>query len=135
MYVLDTSTISDYLRGNKNIIAKLRQTPRPLVYTTVITQLELEYGLIKKPKLRKVYGEQLDLLFQQIGLLEFGRDDALVAARLKDQLFKRGTPIGLEDLMIGAIALQENFTVVTSNTKHFEQIDNLKLEDWKLDLN
>lgn len=133
MYVLDTSTISDYLRGNKNIIAKLRQTPRPLVFTTSITKFELEYGLIKKPKLRKVYKEQLDLLFEQINLLEFGKNEAITAARIKDQLFKAGTPIGLEDLMIGAITLTEGFTVVTSNLKHFRQIENLKVEDWKSD--
>ena len=131
MFVLDTSTVSDYLRGNKGIISHFRQTPWQLVYTTSITKFELEYGLNKKPKLRKAYGEQLDLLFEQIGHLEFADDDAVIAARIKDELYKAGTPIGLEDLLIGAIALNEGFTVVTSNIKYFEKIQGIKIENWK----
>ena len=132
MYILDTTTISDYLRGNKNIIAKFRQTSWQLIYTTSISKFELEYGLIKKPKLKKLYGQQLDLLLEQIGCLEFGDKDAVVAARIKDRLFKAGTPIGLEDLMIGAIALQEGFTVISSNVKHFQRISGLKVVDWRV---
>lgn len=131
MFVLDTSTISDYLRGNQNIINCFRQISFRSIYTTSISKFELEYGLTKKPKLRAAYGQQLELLFGQIGHLEFDGDCAIVAAQIKHQLFKAGTPVSTEDLMIGAIAMHHNFTVVTSNTKHFEKIVGLKIEDWK----
>ena len=132
MYILDTSTISDYLRANQGIINHFRQTSCKLIYTTSISKFELEYGLNKKPKLRQAYGQQLELLFKQIGHLEFDGDSAIVAAQIKHNLLKAGTPIGIEDLMIGAIALHHDFTVVTSNTKHFEKIAGLKIEDWKI---
>lgn len=131
MYVLDTSTISDYLRANQGIINHFRQTSFKLIYTTSISKFELEYGLNKKPKLRQAYGQQLELLFGQIGHLEFDGDCAIVAAQIKYQLLQAGTPISIEDLIIAAIAKYHNFTVVTSNTKHFKKIAGLKIEDWK----
>lgn len=131
MFVLDTSTISDYLRGNQNIINRFRQISFRSIYTTSISKFELEYGLTKKPKLRTAYGQQLELLFEQIGHLEFDGDCAVVAAQIKHQLLEAGTPLSTEDLMIGAIAIHHGFTVVTSNTKHFKKIERLKLEDWK----
>lgn len=131
MYILDTTAVSDYLRGNKGIINRFRTTSFEIIYTTSITKFELEYGLTKNPKLRLAYAAQLDLLFQQISCLNFDRDSAIVAAAVKHQLFTDGTPISLEDLMIGAIALHYDFAVVTSNTKHFEKIEGLLLEDWK----
>lgn len=131
MYILDTTAVSDYLRGNKGIIDRFRTTSFGIIYTTSITKFELEYGLTKNPKLRLAYVAQLDLLFQQISCLDFDQDTAMVAAAVKHQLFTDGTPISIEDLMIGAIALQYHFAVVTSNTKHFEKIKGLVLEDWK----
>jgi tRNA(fMet)-specific endonuclease VapC len=131
MYILDTTVVSDYLRGNKGIIDRFRQTSFEIIYTTSITKFELAYGLTKKPGLNQAYAAQLDLLFQQIGCLDFDAYSAMVAAAVKHQLFTDGTPISIEDLMIGAIALHHDFAVVTSNTKHFEKIKGLVLEDWK----
>lgn len=130
MYVLDTTTISDYLRGNQKIINRFRQTSFETIYTTSISRFELSYGLIKKPQLQKPYADQLNLLGRQIGFLDFDRDAAGIAAGIKHQLFTRGTPISLEDIMIAAIALSHEYIVVTSNTKHFEQITGLAIEDW-----
>ncbi|NJK57072.1 MAG: type II toxin-antitoxin system VapC family toxin [Pleurocapsa sp. SU_5_0] len=117
---------------NEHIHTYTKKNKRSLKYIfKASTKFELEYGLTKKPGLRQAYAAQLDLLFQQIGCLDFDRDSAIVAAAVKHQLFIDGTPISIEDLMIGAIALHYDFTVVTSNTKHFKKIEGLVFEDWK----
>jgi tRNA(fMet)-specific endonuclease VapC len=41
-------------------------------------------------------------------------------------------PIGAYDLQIAAIALANDLTLITHNTKEFGRIDNLKLEDWEI---
>lgn len=131
MFILDTSTISDYLRGNKGIIDRFRKTSFKIIYTTSVSKFELVYGLIQKPRVREAYGKQLQLLFQQIGHLGFDDNCAEIAANIKYQLKCGGTPIGLEDVLIGAIAIHHSFTVVTSNVRHFEKIEGLNLENWK----
>ena len=109
----------------------MRTTSRHNIYVTSITKFELEYGLLKKPHLRTAYEKQLDLLYRQINHLYFDDYCALVASAVKHQLLSAGTPIGIENVLIGAIALHYGFTVVTSNIKHFEKIEGLEIENWK----
>lgn len=42
-----------------------------------------------------------------------------------------GTPIGSYDLQIAVIALANNLILVTHNTREFERVEGLKLEDWQ----
>ena len=132
MFLLDTTTVSDYLRGNQEIIAHLRRTSFKVIYISSITKFELEYGLLKKPKLRTQLETQLKLFYDQVNDVSFDSECALVAAAVKNRLFVAGTPISIEDFYISAIALHHDFTVVTSNTKHFAQIEGLKLVDWRI---
>ena len=131
MFLLDTTTVSDYIRGNKNIIDRFRITSYKLIYISSITKFEIEYGLLKKPSLKQIVTNQLDLLYKQVNDVEFDSECAQISASIKYQLYKNGTPISLEDIYIGAIAIHHNLTVVTSNTKHFAKIEGLKLDDWK----
>jgi tRNA(fMet)-specific endonuclease VapC len=50
--------------------------------------------------------------------------------RIRTDLAMQGTPIGPNDLMIAAIALANNLTLVTHNTREFARVDGLPLEDW-----
>jgi tRNA(fMet)-specific endonuclease VapC len=45
-------------------------------------------------------------------------------------LATRGSPIGLEDVLIGATALQHDAVVATRNRRHFERIAGLRVESW-----
>ena len=45
-------------------------------------------------------------------------------------LRKKGTPIGNMDTLIAAHAIAEGLTVVTHNTREFERVEGIKLEDW-----
>jgi len=47
------------------------------------------------------------------------------------QLQKLGTPIGSYDLQIAAIALANDLILVTHNTREFERVEGLKLDDWQ----
>jgi tRNA(fMet)-specific endonuclease VapC len=38
--------------------------------------------------------------------------------------------LDLADLEIAAIALANDFTLVTGNTRHFERISRLRVENW-----
>jgi tRNA(fMet)-specific endonuclease VapC len=51
--------------------------------------------------------------------------------RLRAQLAAQGTPVGPNDLMIGAIAVANNLTLVTHNTREFSRIQGLMIEDWE----
>lgn len=132
MYLLDTTTVSDYLRGNSAILSKLKSTSPKLIAISSVTKLEIEYGLIKKPGLRNIYQPQLAEIYAQTKDLEFNSKVAIEAACIRDELVRVDTPIGWADLLIAATARFHKLVVVTSNTKHFAKVSNLKLEDWKI---
>ena len=131
MYLLDTITVSDYLRGNVGVLSKLKSVSPKLIAISSITKFEIEYGLRKKPSLRQVYQQQLEEIYTQTRDIEFNTTAAIEAAKIRDELVKAGTPIGLADLLISAIARHHELIVVTSNINHFVNIRNLRLEDWK----
>jgi len=45
-------------------------------------------------------------------------------------LRKKGELIGLEDVLIAASALANQYIVVTANIRHFSRIKDLKVENW-----
>lgn len=73
-------------------------------------------------------------LFAVNRFVSFPFDDeaAEVYGRIRADLEKLGTPIGPNDLLIAAIGLANDATVVTHNTREFSRIADLKLEDWEI---
>ena len=72
----------------------------------------------------------IDLLLEQLPTLPWTQAAADVYGPLKMQLQSIGRPIGEMDTQIAAHALAEDLTLVTHNTRHFERIPGLRLEDW-----
>ena len=63
--------------------------------------------------------------------LPFEAKAAQICGQIRAKLQAKETPIGAYDLQIAAIALANNLTLVTHNTREFERIENLALEDWE----
>ena len=51
-------------------------------------------------------------------------------ADLQTYLYSQGTPIGANDTLIAAHALSLQAIMVTNNTRHFDKVPNLVLENW-----
>ena len=66
---------------------------------------------------------------QGIGVLDKDIFDIAVTERLKLQ--DQGFNIEDDDLLIVAYCLKHNLTLVTNNTKHFKDIENLQIVNWK----
>ncbi|KAA1261884.1 tRNA(fMet)-specific endonuclease VapC [Rubripirellula obstinata] len=64
--------------------------------------------------------------FQSIGLLKYDQAAADEFMRLRNAKVR----IGTMDLRIASIALVNQMTVVTRNSVDFEQVPELKIEDW-----
>ena len=57
-------------------------------------------------------------------------DSLDIYANEKSRLKKEGNPIDDFDLLIGASAIANDLILVTNNTKHFQRLNNIKLENW-----
>lgn len=52
---------------------------------------------------------------------------------IKALLKRQGAPIGEIDTQLAAHALAENLILVTQNTRHFERVPGVRVEDWVAD--
>ena len=132
-YLLDTTTISDYLRKNKMVVEKLHRTSPQDLAICAITKFEIAYGLANKPSLKNKYRQQLDELYRKTHDLVIDAKIAEIAGKIRSELKNAGTPIGVPDILIAATACHYNLIVVTSNIKDFQRIKRkeLEIEYWK----
>ncbi len=128
--LLDTNVLSDFVRGEQAVTARLRQeAPRRLAFS-VITEMEVEHGLARNPNLASHVREAMRTLLNAISVLPFGREDARVAAQLRASLNSQGAPIGAYDLLLAACALRRGLKIVTHKAREFIRVGGLGLEDW-----
>lgn len=132
MYLLDTNVCIRLLNksGNSQFVQKfLVRSPTDFRLCSVV-KLELYYGAYKSSK-RSQNLEKLNQFFQQFESLTLDDTSAQLAGQIRASLDASGTPIGSNDLLIGAIALSHNLILITHNTREFSRIDGLQLEDWE----
>lgn len=130
-YLLDINVLSDFARGERAVMARLRQEAPLQLAVSVITEMEVEYGLARNPGVAPRAREAMRVLLATIPVLPFEREDARVAAQLRASLNSQGTPIGAYDLLLAACALRRGLKVVTRNAREFVRVGGLGLEDWR----
>ena len=64
--------------------------------------------------------------------LPFDDKAAVYYGKIRSELSAIGKPIGANDFMIAAIALANEVTLITHNTREFCRVNDLLLEDWEL---
>lgn len=77
--------------------------------------------------------ERQQEFLKQFISLPFGDETAILFGKIRAQLARAGTPIGAYDLQIAAIALVNDLTLVTHNTREFERVEGLQIEDWEVE--
>lgn len=130
-YLLDTNIVSYYLRRVSPVLEErvndaLRQRS---IAISVITRAELRYGqtgMASADRRRPL----IDSFLLRLPSVEWGCDAADRYGALRHTLKTQGTPIGDMDTLIAAHALAEELVLVTHNTRHFDHVPGLTLEDW-----
>jgi tRNA(fMet)-specific endonuclease VapC len=131
-YLLDTNTVSELMRGNSRVLARLQECARAEVVLPQPVVAEIEFGLALLPK-----GKRKTLLSQRWAvlnaeLLRVAWTDSVseAFARIKSVLYKDGALVEDFDVAIAAHALAWDLCLVSNNTRHMERVRGLHLEDW-----
>lgn len=130
-YLLDTCTLSDYIKGDRSTMARLKAEKPSNIYISTITRFEIEYGLQLKPSLIKQVSSQLKDIYQKTKTIDFSPAEAKTTAKIRADLKNMGKPIGFYDLLIAGTATTHGLTVVTSNVDEFSRVEGLEVENWR----
>lgn len=131
-YVLDTNILIYLIKQQPPAIAqRVDGLPEDARLTmSFITWAELLKGAersVRKPEVLR----RLEALARQVVVIypsgpAICQHYAAQSTRLKEA----GTPIGANDLWIACHALAEEATLVTHNTREFQRVTGLRMEDW-----
>ena len=132
IYLLDTNILIYLIKNHPPAIAQRIDVlaDDDQLCMSFITWAELLKGAERSTRKPEVL-RRLDMLARQVTVIypasaAICRHYAEQFTRLKEV----GTPIGANDLWIACHALSEDATLVTHNTREFQRIVGLRLEDW-----
>jgi tRNA(fMet)-specific endonuclease VapC len=128
MFALDANTVIYGLKGNGNILSRLREAGMGDVALPAVVVYELEFGTLRSA----IASQRRDLhrLFGAMRILSFDQKCAEHSARVRRDLETSGTKIGPIDLLIAGTALAYDAILVTHNVREFSRVSRLQLEDW-----
>ncbi|MCM1267748.1 MAG: type II toxin-antitoxin system VapC family toxin [Bacteroidales bacterium] len=129
-YMLDTNICIYVIKHKPDTVIKrfLSHDPEEL-YISAITYAELMHGVEKSMAVER-NRIAISLFLSPIMILEFDGRAAEEYGRIKAELEKKGTPIGPMDTLIAGHAKSGGFTLVTNNTREFDRVAGLTVEDW-----
>jgi len=128
--MLDTDICSYIIKQRPvSVIERFETVSVEKICISVVTFAELIYG-VERSSSTKI---NLPIIKDFVSCLSVLPWDSLAAeyyGKLRAILERKGTPIGNMDLMIAAHAISKELIVVTNNTRHFEKVPQLQIENW-----
>jgi tRNA(fMet)-specific endonuclease VapC len=128
-YMLDTN-ICIYVIKNRppKLRDRFTEHAEHLCISTV-TLAELLYGAERSTRLESNLSV-VENFAARLSVLPFEDKAAGHYGQIRAELERKGKPIGPYDLMIAGHARSEGLILVTNNTREFERVDGLRLENW-----
>ncbi len=129
-YMMDTDTCI-YLKNRRppEITERFRTLQWGDVVISVITFGELYNGALKSREADAALNN-INRLRERLPVQPLPIEAAKTYATIRSSLEKQGNIIGGNDLWIAAHALALNLIVITNNTKEFNRVENLNVENW-----
>jgi tRNA(fMet)-specific endonuclease VapC len=130
MILLDTNVVVAFLNGDKSTLRRIQAETNKIALSTLVVA-ELDFGA----KVSRRAKENLEKLYEFLNVVQivpFDVECAKVFGTVKSKLRRVGKPTGEVDALIAATAMAYEAILVTSNKKHFENIEGLKVEVWPI---
>ncbi len=129
-YLLDTNICIELIRKKSPELwtAVVSHRARGLGISA-ITLAELEHGVMKSNDPKRNM-RALAKFCGPLQILPFEGRAAGVYGRIRSQLERNGLPIGPMDMLIAAHAISVGAILVTNNTREFNRVQGLAVEDW-----
>ena len=126
-YLLDTNTVSYYLRGSAATVKHIQSQKPSALAISAITAMELTYGMEKRQSMTLTTAVQGFLA--GVRVMPFDHDAAMRAGVVRAALERVGITLSLADSQIAGHALSLDLTLVSTDTA-FKRVHGLTVKDW-----
>ena len=130
-YSLDANVVIAAMRKPYGaLVQHLRAQASGSLVVCAVVRSEMFYGAMKSQHPARNLNLQREFLASFPGA-SFDDSAAEAFGEIRADLERQGKPIGPYDMQIAAIALANDLTLVTHNTREFSRIRGLKRVDWQ----
>lgn len=124
--LLDTNIIIALFAGEKNVLTELENSTEVFVPAVVLG--ELFYGAQNSER-KEMNLATIWNFTKSVSVMNCDNETAFNYGKIKQQLKLKGTPIPENDIWIGALAKQNQITLITRD-KHFKLIPGILVAEW-----
>lgn len=128
-FLLDTNICSAYIKKPGVLAHRFIQHGGGLFVST-IALAELYTWAERRPDPNPLLKAIKSDLLSVLQILDFDSDCSQTYGRLSASLSRRGITVPPFDLMIAAVAIVHDLTVVTHNVRDFTNVPQLRIVDW-----
>ena len=118
-----------WLNGESTVKDRVLSIGWDRVAVSVITQAELYYGAYNSSHVESNLA-RIDALTRYIEVVPLTEAVLKCFGSLKVKLRRAGQPLPDFDLLIAGVALATERVLVTNNTRHYERVQDLQLDNW-----
>ena len=130
--LIDTSILIAFERGQLDVAARVAGREAEEVFLSVISASELLHGAHRAMDAADRAGRLafVEAILTRFPVLEIDLEVARAHALLWSSLAQKGEMIGVHDSWIAATCIARHLTLVTGNTREFDRVPGLGIENW-----
>ena len=128
-FLVDTNILSAHLRRPSGLSHRFQQHSGRICTSAICLGELFVWAFARQDPKAGVHAID-QLLHYEVSVVVYEQNCAEEFGRLRLALMKQGVAFDPVDLMIAATALVHDLILVTNNTRDFERIPNLRLNDW-----
>lgn len=130
--ILDTNTVSALMKGEPDVVERLKQSNKAEVSVPQPVLAEIAYGIERLPKSKRkeALQQRFDLVRAELARSDWTDEISESFGSIKATLEKDGRRIEDFDAAIAAHALARGAVLVTANLEHMTRVPGLTVEDW-----
>lgn len=128
-YMLDTNIVIYTMKNKPEEVRAAFKKHYGQMCISSVSYMELVYGAEKSANPERNLKE-LEGFVARMDVLPFDDPAAVHSGQIRAELALKGTPIGPYDQMIAGHARSQGLIVVTNNTKEFDRVTALRVENW-----
>ncbi len=131
-YLLDTNIVIYTMKNRPHQVKKRFEQYQGRMGISTVTLGEFVFGAEHSQQVEQNLSD-IEAMIARLEVLPFDTRAAYHFGQIRAALYRIGKPIGPYDMMIAGQALSTGLKLVTNNTKEFERVPGLVLEDWSKD--
>ncbi len=126
-YLVDTDWAIDYLNGQERTRKRLGELGDSGLAFSMLSLAEVYEGILYSKDPEKNEKGLRDFL-QYVTIVSINEDTCRLFGKERGRLRAQGKRVADFDLMIGVTARQHDLMLLTNNRRHFENIEDLRIE-------